>query len=77
MVASEGGQLDAQAVRVHVEALVVGLRELHDEVVGYQGPAVRNDCGTVIHLALHRTRDLDRLKLGLERARKGTLDHAL
>jgi hypothetical protein len=38
---------------------------------------VRHDCRTVVHLALHRARYLDRLKLGLERAREGTLDHAL
>ena len=38
---------------------------------------MRHDRGTVVHLALHRAGYLDRLKLGLERAREGTLDHAL
>ncbi len=71
------GQLDAQAVGVDVEPRVVVLGDLDDEVVRDQGPALGDDRRPVVHLPLNRAGYLDRLKLGLERPRKGTFDHPL
>src|ERR1022692_2640816 len=77
MLTGEGSQLDAEVVRVHLEALEVGVSQFHHEIVRHQGPALRHDRGTVIHLSLHRAGHLNRLQLGFERSREGTLHHAL
>ena len=55
VVTRQVGKLDAEAARVDRQPLIVGLRELHHEVVWHQRPALRDNGGTVIHLALHRT----------------------
>src|SRR5215475_5291456 len=63
VLAGKRGQLDAEAVGIHVEARVVVLGHLDDKVIRYQGAALGDDGRPVIHLTLDRTRDLDRLKL--------------
>ena len=77
VVPGQVGQLDAEALGVHIETVVVGLGELDHEIVRHQGAALRHDRGPVVHLPLHRASHLDGLQLGLEGAREGTLDHAL
>ncbi len=71
------GQLNAQAVGVDVEARVVVLCHLDDEIVRHQGAALGHDGRPVIHLTLNRAGYLNRLKLRFERSRKGTFDHPL
>src|SRR5579863_3767216 len=76
VVPGQVGQFDAQALGVHVQAVVVGLGQLDDEIVGHQGPALGHDGGPVVHFPLDRAGHLDRLQLGPEGAREGTLNHA-
>src|SRR5690242_2359955 len=76
VVPGQVGQLDAEALGVHVETLVVGLGQLDDEVVRHQRAPLGHDGGPVVHLALDRAGYLDRLQLGPEGAREGTLYHA-
>ncbi len=66
-----------EAVGVDLQPLVVGVGQLDHEVIGYQGPALRDDRRAVIHLPLDRAGHLDRLQLGFERPREGTFDHPL
>src|SRR5215469_2892897 len=73
--AGKCGELDSQAVGIHIEARVVVLGHLDDKIVRYQSPALGHDGRPVVHLALDRARHLDRLKFRLERPCKGTLDH--
>src|SRR5581483_8151316 len=77
IVPGEVRQLDAQALRVHLEPLVIGVRDLDHAVVRYQSPPLGDDGCPVVHLTLNRARHLDRLQFGLEGAREGALDHAL
>src|SRR5207249_3729257 len=58
------------------EALVVGLGQLDDEIVRHQRAALGHDGGPVVHLTLDGAGHLDRLQLGPEGAREGTLHHA-
>jgi hypothetical protein len=74
---SQRGQLDAEAVGVHLEPLEVAVGQLDHEVIGYQGAALGDDRGAVVHLPLDRAGHLDRLELGLEGPCEGTLDHPL
>ncbi len=76
MLPGQGGQLDAEAVGVDLEPLVVSVGQLHDEIVRHQRPALCDDRGAVVHLALYRAGDLHRLYFGFERPREGTLNHA-
>src|SRR6478736_1185533 len=76
VVPGQVGKLDAEALGVHVEALVVGLGQLDDEIVRDQRASLGHDGGPVVHLTLDRAGHLDRLQLGPEGAREGTLDHA-
>src|SRR6266576_1666806 len=76
VVPGQVGQLDAEAFCVHIETLVVGLGQLDDEVVRHQRAPLGHDGGPVVHLALDRAGHLDRLQLGPEGAREGTLYHA-
>jgi hypothetical protein len=76
VLAGQCGKLDAEVVRVDLQALIVGLRQFHHEIVWYQRSALCHDRGAVIHLTLHRAGDLHRLELGFERPREGPLDHA-
>src|SRR5208283_636749 len=76
IVPGEVGQLDTQALGVHVEALVIALGQLDDKIVWHQGAPLGHDGGPVVHLTLDRARHLDRLQLGPEGAREGTLYHA-
>jgi len=77
VLAGEGGQLDAEAIGKIREPLVIGLGQLHHEVVGNQRPTLRHNGRAVVHLTLHRAGYLHRLQLGLERPSEGTLDHPL
>src|SRR5258708_3657959 len=77
MLAGQRGQFDAKVVGVDLQALEVAVGQFHHEIVWYKGSALRHDRGPVIHLALHRAGNLNRLQLGLERPREGTLHHAL
>src|SRR5437588_911733 len=76
VVPGQVGQLDAEAFGVHIETLVVGLGQLDDEVVRHQRAPLGYDGGPVVHLALDRAGHLDRLQLGPEGTREGTLYHA-
>src|SRR5206468_12071673 len=76
VVPGQVSEFDAEALGVHVETLVVALRQLDDEIVRHQRAALGHDGGPVIHLALDGARHLDRLQLGPEGTREGTLDHA-
>src|SRR6185312_13182725 len=76
VVPGQVGKLDAEALGVHVEALVVGLGQLDDEIVRHQRASLGHDGGPVVHLTLDRAGHLDRLQLGPEGAREGTLYHA-
>src|SRR5436309_6056278 len=76
VVPGQVGKLDAEALGVHVEALVVGLGQLDDEIVRHQRAPLGHDGRPVVHLALDRAGHLDRLQLGPEGAREGTLYHA-
>ena len=74
VLAHHVGQLPAQRVGVHGQPLVVVGGQLHVEDVGDDGPAAAHHGGPVVHLALQRRGDLDRLHLGLEGAREGAVD---
>ena len=76
IVPGQGGQLHAEALRVDVQPVMVALGDLYDEVVRHESAALRDDRGTVVHLALNRARHLDGLQLRLEGTREGALDHA-
>src|SRR3984957_18939285 len=75
VLTGQRGQLDPEAVGVDLQPLVVGLRQLDHEVVGYQRPALRDDRRPVIHLPLHGAGHFDRLQLRFEGPREGTFDH--
>ena len=55
---------------------MIAVGQLDDEVVGHQGAALGHDGGPVVHFPLHRAGHFDRLQLGPEGAREGTLYHA-
>src|SRR6266568_5201548 len=76
VVPGQIGEFDAEALGVHLEALVVALGQLDDEIVRHQRAPLGHDGGPVVHLALDRARHLDWLQLGPEGAREGTLYHA-
>src|SRR5712691_525886 len=76
VIPGQVGELDPQAFGVHVEALVIAVGQLDDEIVRHQRAPLGHDGGPVVHLALNRAGHLDRLQLGPEGAREGTLYHA-
>src|ERR1700677_2983872 len=76
VVPGQVGQLDTEALGIHIEALVIAFGQLDDEVVRHQGAALGHDGGPVVHLALHRAGHFDRLQFGSESAGEGTLNHA-
>ena len=55
---------------------MVALGQLDDEIVRHQRAALGHDGRPVVHLALDSARHLDRLELGPEGTREGTLYHA-
>src|SRR3984957_6196084 len=76
VVPGQVGEFDAQALRVHIETVVVALGELDDEIIRHQGAALRHDGGAVVHLPLYGASHLDGLQLRPEGPGGGTLDHS-
>lgn len=77
VVAHHAGQLIAELPRVGAEALEVRRAQLHDEVVGDDGPLAVPDRRVVVALALEGAGDLDGLDLGLEHLGEGAVDQTL
>ena len=69
------GELVGQGRGIDREAVVVVRAEVDDEHVGHHGAPAAHHGSALVHLALQRCGDLDRLDLGLERASEGTVDH--
>src|SRR5262249_33582597 len=74
VVPHHAGELVAELAGVGAEALVVRRAQLHDEVVGDDGPVAVPDGRVVVALPLQRTGDLHGLDLGLEHLGKGAVD---
>src|SRR5690606_28121442 len=69
-------ELLAEAVRVHLQALTIGDRQLDHEVVRHERAALRDDRGPLVHLPLDGAGHLDRLEIRFERPRKGPFNQA-
>ena len=77
MLLGGGDQLVLELLVVAAEAVVVGVGELDGVEVGHDRAALAEHGGAVVHGAADGGGDLDRLDLGLERAREGTVDGTL